>query len=463
MKSPKLLVLGLLWSSYAIAADVVPTQFKAFETDLARPELQLKDDYSYRLGINFVEGHKYVLHPAGEKLEKASSIRREINLSLRLPYKLETGLALYDSQQATSDQLTAVYGNVKHKSQHLGGALWARYHLIQSEKLSSSIVLQYEAGSADKASFHQASQDKTGLAIHVDGSPIAYTEVGAYLGLTRRQDESFRVSRLNDEMVYGARLSVGPEAVKAFAETQIRDLPWKSANQKTDTVTSRQYEIGLSGQYRDLRMQASSFVPTSSRFVGVPERGFKIAVQMMLGKTASTASKELEPEVKAPLAPMDKAPINPKEEPAPATTESIDNFDSIKSDVKEEGLGAIPVFKDELEKSKDDKKAAETLTLPGADEFQKFEEQQTVESKSPESATEKAERAYQAQIENDKKLKSAKAEQEISSADAERARLLKEIEAEEREIHGSAQDIEKELKQYTLPDNDDVNWTGLSK
>lgn len=459
MKNNKLLVLGLLWSSYAMAADVVPTQFKAFETDLARPELQLKDPYSYRLGINFVEGHKYVLHPVGSDLEDASSIRRELNLSLRLPFQLETGLALYDSQQATSDRLTAVFGDVKHKSQHLGGAIWARYHLIQSERLSSSVVLQYEAGTADKASFHQASQDKTGLAIHVDGSPLAYTQVGAFLGMTRREDESFRGSRLNDEILYGARISAGLPMVQVFGETQIRILPWKTVTQDKDMYSSRLYELGLSGKYRDLTMQASAFIPTTRRYVGVPERGFHISVQMMFGKGSSPA-----PEAPAPLDPTDRPAINPKDEAAPVnSTQSIDSFDELKSDVKEEGLGAIPVFKDDLEKGRDDKKAAETLTLPGADEFQKFEEEQAAESKRPESANERAEREYKAQIENDKKLESAKAKQEISNKDAERIRLLQEIEAEEREAHRSAKEIEKELNQYTLPDSDDLNWSGLSK
>ncbi len=451
MKTEKFLFLTLLWSSSVMAADVVPSQFKAFETDLARPELQLKDVYSYRLGINFVEGHKFVLHPKNEHLEDASSIRREFNVSLRLPYKMETGLAVYDSQQATSDQLTAVYGDVKHKSQHLGAAFWARYHLIQSDKISSSVVFQYEAGTADKASFHQASQDKSGLAVHVDGSPLAYTQMGAYLGFTRRKDESFRISRLNDELIYGVRLSAGPSIVQAFADIQIRDLPWKSSDQQKHNVTSRQYEIGLSGQYRDLRMQASSFIPTTNRYVGVPERGFKIAVQWMLGQSSKRSSNEPARGIEA------------NDATAPAVTQSIDSFDAIPSDVKEEGLGAIPVFKDEDGKVSNDPEAEETLTVPGSDEFQKFEAEQSADSKRPESASERAEREYQAQMKNDKKLESDKEIEKISSADAERARILEAIDADERVLHGSAKDIEKELNQYTLPDSDEVNWNGLNK
>jgi hypothetical protein len=461
MKNQKLLVLGLLWSSYASAADVVPTQFKAFETDLARPELQLNDSYSYRLGINYVEGHKYVLHPVGSDLEDASSIRREFNLSLRLPFQLEAGAALYDSQQGSSDRLAAIYGDVNHKSQHLGGAIWARYHLIQSEKLSSSIVLQYERGTADKASFHQASQDKTGVAIHVAGSPFAYTQAGAFLGMTRRQDESFRGSRLNDELLYGTRISIGQPYLQVFGETQVRMLPWKTSTNDKELHASRAYEFGISGNYNDVSVQASAFIPTTRRYVGVPERGFHLSVQLMLGKKSSTSTVAVSSSP-APLADSTTRPaLKGEEEKAAPEVQSIDDLNVIKSNVKEEGLGQIPVFEDRLEKTKEDMKAADTLTTPGADEFQKWDEQQTAESQRKETATERAEREYKAQIANDAKLEKAKAAQEIDSKQAERERLLKEIEAEERDARDTKGDIEKELNEYTLPDRDDVNWNGL--
>lgn len=464
MKNQKLLVLGLLWSSYATAADVIPTQFKAFEADLARPELQLNDPYAYRLGINFVEGHKYVLHPIGSDLEDASSIRREFNLSLRLPYQMEVGAALYDSQQATSDRLNAVYGDVKHKSQHLGGAIWARYHLIQSEKLNSSIVLQYEPGTADKASFHQASQDKTGVAIHVAGSPFAYTQAGAFLGMTRRQDESFRGSRLNDEVLYGTRISVGQPYVQVFGQAQVRMLPWKTPEHGKEMHASRAYEFGISGNYKDVSLQASAFIPTTRRYIGVPERGFHLSVQMMLGKKASASALETQasPAPLAPLAdPASRPALKGEEEKEAPKVQSIDDLNVIKSDVKEEGLGQIPVFEDKLEKTKEDMKAAETLTSPGADEFQKWDDQVTAEGKRTETPTERAEREYKAQIANDAKLEKAKAAQEINTKQAERERLLKEIEAEERDARDAKGDIEKELNEYTLPDRDDVNWNGL--
>ena len=49
MKLPakKILSLGLFLAGSAQAADLVPTQFKAIETDLARSELQLDAPYSF--------------------------------------------------------------------------------------------------------------------------------------------------------------------------------------------------------------------------------------------------------------------------------------------------------------------------------------------------------------------------------------------------------------------------------
>lgn len=456
-------------ASTAHAADIVPTQFKAIETDLARSELQLDAPYSMRFGLNFAEGHRYLLHPSAHANEDSSSIRREYTFSLMLPLRIETGFALYDSQQGADES----YGEVPHKAQKLGGAIYARYHLVQSEGLRSSILLQYEPGSADKNSFHQASQDKIGFVVAVDGTPVDYLQVGAYLGLTKRKDEKFRASRLNDEVLYGLRLSAGPDSVKLFGDMQIRSLPWKTIERGDTMQTGRHYEIGLAGSYKDFHIQASRYIPTTERFVGEPERGFKISVQYVLGKSSRSSMKDLEKNEAQPESPETLDKIEEKleqDDKAPAapaagtqTPASNDSFDTMSSDVKEEGLGAIPVFQSEQPKAGTDelKTNSEVIEAPGKDEFEKWDATQDAESKKAETPTEKAEREYREQLAKEKTDAAVAAEETKSKEQLEKERLLKELEDEEKKTRESAADIEKELNQYTLPGPDETNWDGL--
>lgn len=453
----KTLLFGLLAATSAEAADLVPTQFKAIETDLARSELQLDNPYALRVGLQFVEGHRFLLHPSSSGTEDASSIRRELNLSLMLPYRIETGIALYDSQQATGDLPTEIYGQVDHRAQKMGGALYARYHLVQSEGLRSSILLQFEPGTADKSSFHQASQDKTGLAFALDATPIDYLQVGAFLGLTKRKDEKFRDSRLNDEVVYGARFSAGPKAFKLFGDMQIRSLPWRTTERGDTMHTGRSYEVGLAGSYKDFNIQASKLVPTTERYVGVPERGFKISVQYLIGKTPSKSqAPEKSPSPKALEKSEGETPSK-----AQAPVKSIDSFEGMGTDVQSEGLGAIPVFRDELPTTIPQFKATETLASPGSDEFEKWESTRVAESKRAETPQERAEREFRSQLERENVNSEKSAARIKDNEPSEQERLLKEMEAEEAKALESADDIEKELNQYTLPSADETSWNGL--
>ncbi|RZA25502.1 MAG: hypothetical protein EOP10_06680 [Proteobacteria bacterium] len=465
------LLFGLILSNSAHAADVVATQFKAIETDLARSELQLEIPYSMRVGFNFVEGHRFLLHPNARSTEDNSSIRRELDFSLMLPHRFEVGASLYDSQQAQSEEANALYGSVEHKKQNLGGALYARYHLVQSEGLRSSITLQYEPGTADRSSFHQASQDKTGLAFSVDGSPTDYLQLGAYLGMTRRQDEKFRSSRINDEVLYGMRVNAGPEQVKAFADIQIRSLPWRTLARGDTMQTGRHYEIGLAGSYKDLNIQLSKFIPQSEHYVGESERGFKISLQYVMGKK-KTEAKEIE-EVEKALEKDDKeeavetdvnADAPAAAAPAPATEEkSEESLESLTTQVKDEAPGALPVIKDELPQSKPQELMPASVQSTGTDEFEKWDTEQSKQSQRAETPTERAEREYREQLTKDK-VNALKNADEVKSAEQlEKERLLKEMEAEEKKALQSADEIEKELNQYTLPGADEVNWNGLGK
>ncbi len=457
--SKSFLTVGLLLTGTANAADLVPTQFKALETDLARSELRLDTPYSYRLGLNFAEGQRYLLHPNAAKTEDSSSIRRELSFSLMLPYRIETGIALYDSQQATSKE------TLEHKKQKLGGAVYARYHLVQSEGLHSSIVVQFEPGTADRQSFHQASQDKTGIMFAIDGTPSDYFQMGAYIGLTKRRDEKFRASRINDEVLYGTRFSAGIDSLKAFADMGIRSLPWRTLARGETMHTGRHYEIGLQAAYKDLVLQASKYVPTEEKFVGEPERGFKISLNYVIGKSR-TESKETQETSPEPIEKQgeeksEKAPSEPTSEADKAATTSVDSFDAMKSDVKDESLGAIPIFKDELPKSSTEIKSSDVLSAPGSDEFEKWEKTQAAEKARSETASEKAEREYREQLAKEK-LDAEKAAKDAKSGElSDKERLLKEIEVEEKKAQESAGDIEKELNQYTLPGADEVNWNGL--
>ncbi len=463
MKSQNLLLLGLMWSSAVNAADVLPTEFKAFDIDLARPELKLNNPFAYRLGINFVEGHNYVLHPIAKNVEDSSSIRREFNASILLPFSIETGLSLYDSQQASSDSPHAIDGDGDHKSQHLGGAIYGRLRLTQSENLNTSILVQYEPGTADRSSFHQASQDKSGIAFHIDGSPFAYTQAGFFIGATRRKDEKFRTSRLNDEILYGTRVSVGSPALQIFTESQMRSMPWKSANSAKSMPTSLSHEIGFSGNYQDVSAQASLLIPTGSRNVGVPERSFQIALQMMLGKASSKAAASVPPAESDDGASIKALPSSPKPLAPPAETESGAVFENLKTGGQDEGLGEIPIFQDEIEKTKNGDRPAAVINAPGSDEFEKWDEQVSSENKRSETATEKAEREYRAQLAHEKKVEKVKSEQAMSTQEAERLRLINEMDKDERETRKSAKQIEDELNEFTLPDRDEVNWNGLTK
>jgi hypothetical protein len=463
----KSLVLGLMLSGSAQAADVVATQFKAIETDLARSEVQLEDAYSMRVGVNFVEAHRFLLHPDSRATENASSIRRELDFSLLLPGRVELGAALYDSQQAQSSEADALYGSINRDKQNLGGAIYARYHLIQSEGLRSSILVQYEPGTADRSSFHQPSQDKTGLAFAIDGSPNDYLQLGAYLGMTRRKDERFRFSRLNDEVIYGARVNSGIKEVKAFADMQVRSLPWRTAARGDTLQTGRHYEIGLAGALHDVNVQFSKYVPVNERFVGEPERGFKISVQYVFGKPRSD-SKEIDDAEKI-LENIDEGDLG-RESSAPASTlvpdaqpkaESDDDPGSLTTDVKDEGVGAMPIIKDDLPKERPVEAVPSAIQSAGTDEFQKWEKEQDLQGRRPETETERAEREYREQLAKDKATSETHAVETKTAEQIAKERLLKEMEAEEKNALESADEIEKELNQYTLPGPDETNWNGL--
>ncbi|RZA18903.1 MAG: hypothetical protein EOP10_20360, partial [Proteobacteria bacterium] len=413
------LLFGLILSNSAHAADVVATQFKAIETDLARSELQLEIPYSMRVGFNFVEGHRFLLHPNARSTEDNSSIRRELDFSLMLPHRFEVGVSLYDSQQAQSEEADALYGSVEHKKQSLGGALYARYHLVQSEGLRSSIILQYEPGTADRSSFHQASQDKTGLAFSVDGSPTDYLQLGAYLGMTRRQDEKFRSSRINDEVLYGMRVNAGPEQLKAFADIQIRSLPWRTLARGDTMQTGRHYEIGLAGSYKDFNVQFSKFIPQNDHYVGESERGFKISLQYVIAKK-KTEVKEIEEAEKALEKDVnDEEAVAPAAEPAPAPAleeKSEESLESLTTEIKDEAPGAIPVIKDELPQTKTQELMPASVQSSGTDEFEKWDTEQSKQSQRAETPTERAEREYREQLAKDK-ANAIKGADEVKSAD----------------------------------------------
>lgn len=450
----RVFLVGVMTAGTANAADIVATQFKAIETDLARSELQLDAPYSMRFGLNFAEGHRYLMHPSTQNVESSSSIRREFNFSLMLPASIEAGVSLYDNQEGSS-------ANVPHKSQKLSGAVYARYHLIQNEGLRSSITLQYEPGTSNRNSFHASSQDKIGLVAAVDGTPIDYLQVGAYLGMTKRQDERFRFSRINDEVLYGLRVSTGPENVKVFADMQIRSMPWKTLDKGDTMQTGRHYEIGLQGSYRDIHLQVSKYVPTTERYVGVPERGFKISLNYVLGKSNRPNKMQDLEKTESPET-LEKIEQSLEKDTVAPPPKSIDSFDELNSDNKEEGLGAIPIVDQDLPAGSDDiNRNPSALEAPGKDEFEKLDATKAAESQQPETATEKAEREYRDQIARDEANTKTKEAQAKSDEKLEQERLTQELLDDEKKIRESAADIEKELNQYTLPGPDETNWDGL--
>ncbi|MBC7660673.1 MAG: hypothetical protein H7249_13340 [Chitinophagaceae bacterium] len=444
MKHSYLLMLSFLSSSVALAADLVPTQFKVLETDLARSELKLTTPYAYRLGLSYDLGRRYILEPMSSNLENATAIRREANFGLMLPLNIEVGASLYGTQENSA--------SVAKTQSSIGGAAWVRYHILQSDSFDSSILAQYEPGVGGKDRFNQLSGARTSVALHVDGSPFVYTQAGLFVGGSSRGDEYYRGSRYNSEMIYGTRVSVGVDAFRLFGEAEVRSIPGKLENGSTVTKNSRQFEAGFSLKRGSLAFQLAADIATKKVDFGVPDHGYHAGVQWMFD--APPVSKPITREFR-----RSEPEVAPK-----SNIKSIDNFDALHSDADDQKLGAIPIINDETPRSKRTAKGgAETLTLPGADEFQKWDAEAAAQKNRPETAAEKADKVYRLQVAQEKKAKELKAKKDQLAAQAEKARISKEQDLDSPQAKESAADIDKELNQYTLPDRDDVTWNGLNK
>lgn len=443
-----LALAGLSFSSVAQGADIVPSSLYPVQDDLARPYLRLQNDWDLRIGAGFSEAERYVLNPTSRDAVESSSVRRSVNATLRLPLRFELGLMGFDGEEATAEEVENLFG--ANNGKHSGGAVWLRNYLIQSETFSTAIVLQHEPGSSDRRSFHTPSQDKTSLAFTVDYSPSAYAHLGAYFGGTTRNKERYYGKRLNDEILYGTRLAVGPSMIQLFADVEARAMPWKTAEGKTSYRMSQQYEAGLAANWRSLSFQASTYFPSTERFPGVPERGFSFAVQYNFGKGSSGAGSD--------------APVKASKNESVTTIKSQDNLEDLSSPTQEQELAPLNTLPDAQAEITRDNKPLDPINTTEEDEFQKWDQKASQEAKlsGTETDRERMERELAAQAALEKRNEEAKAVADAKAQAAEEARMNAEWEAEMNLSRSQQRDIENEINQYTLPDGEDVNWNGLN-
>lgn len=455
-KLVSLALTGLALSSWAQAADIVPTVIYPVQEDLARSYLRLQNDWDLRLGFGFSEAERFVLNPTSRDAVDSSSVRRSITATLRLPKKFELGLVGTDGEESTSSEIENIFG--KNDGKKTGAAIWLRSYLVQTETFSTAIVAQFEPGMGNRRSFDTPSQDKTSLALTVDYSPSAYAHLGAYVGGSTRNKEKYFGKRLNDEILYGTRLAAGPSLFQLFVDAEFRAMPWKTETGSTNYRMSQFFETGIAANYKSLSFQASTFVPGKERFIGIPERGFSVSVQYVIGKTSSSASEAS----KSP-APKADAPKAGDKEAAPAI-KSQDNLEDLITPSQDQELAPLGSLPDTRAEMIRDTKPVAPITTSDPDEFQKWEELSTKEAKlrNVESATERKEREFRAQAIQEKKDEEAKALADAKAQADEAAKMDAEWEKEMNPSSKTKKEIEKEINQYTLPDGDEVNWDGLN-
>lgn len=402
MKLIHLPVLCLVLASTAPAADLSSNKIGAL---LEKPLPSM----AYRLGLDYLEAIDDARHRI---------IQRRLHLALGLPAQTEFGFAVLDTQEPAID----------HSSKPLGVQAWLRWNMVQSSLFTAGATLQFQPGLATRASAYQASQDRSSLGLDLNLQPWSWMSTAVYVSYSRRHDERYQQLALGAETLTGGRLTLGTENLGIYGEGSQRHLSAKNIETtESQQLFAREWQAGLYLGTADLKIKTFAIIADTNRYFGMPERGFGAAFTMVIGKSANKVNELRDRSDDASLAktPGDREVIAPQNiQPEPP----------------------IEIY--------------ETKEL---DEFQALEQKsKQAADKQQETPAEQAERAMRQSLEADKQRRTQKlAEEENNQSEAAQARQRKAQDDDDayREYKKAG---EEEIDQYALPDNDELNWNGLT-
>ncbi len=426
----------LLWlmASQAHAADIIPTSVVPIDRD---PFFAIERDGEWQVGLTFEEMQDLGVDPRVDSVQPSRAIRRGLHVSYAITSRLELGLGIRHHQD-TNPLSESPEDRMATKSRPLSTAYWGRLHLLRSESVRASVLVQYEPRSGDSTSLHQVAQDKTTVSLELDYSPTSWLRAGVYGLGSRREDERYLDLRIGDEICYGARLSLGPKALHVFGEFGQRELHIKKVLENSENawrVKGQWIRAGLGTRWDAYELSASVFVPTTERYFGVPERGITIASSFRLGASPPTPRVETRTEKSSQWNGSQTAQ-------APAWT--FPQADApLRSKVP--SGGAAPI------ESQD------------PDEFQLFEQTLQEENRKGQVETpqEKAERELRELREQEKLQEAQQQAEEAQRLKVEQAQKARKLQDEIKEDRSYEKEIDDELNQYTLPDSEELNWNGL--
>ncbi|WP_141731911.1 hypothetical protein [Oligoflexus tunisiensis] len=401
MKLIYLPVLSLALAATAPAADFSPNKMGPL---LQKP----LPSAVYRLGLDYVQSHDE---------SDQQFIQRGLNLAIGLPAQFEFGLGLLDTQEPRVD----------HRSKPLGGLAWLRWNMVQSSLFSLAATLQYQPGLSTYESQFQANQDRTSIGVDMGVQPWSWLSSAVYANYSRRLDERFHAVRLGTEAVVGARLSLGTSSYGIYGDGSQRHLNARhSRTGESGHIFAREWQAGLYVGTKTLQFKTFALIPDTQRYLGMPERGFGASFTMLIGSGA-------------------EAPVDPRDNPGDA-------------------LAAIAKAERENEDAEklteSDIKILETNEL---DEFQLLEKKMQEKARNQkETPAEKAEREMRQSLEAEKKMAAQKAlEDEKAKRDADQAYQQRVQDREDAYLEYK-DEVNEEVNRYTLPDQDDLNWNGLT-
>ncbi|HYX39778.1 MAG TPA: hypothetical protein VE954_42325 [Oligoflexus sp.] len=355
---------------------------------------------SYRLGLAYDQS---------EDEGTNQFIQRRLNLAAGLPAQLEFGFGLIDTQEPSID----------HASKPLGGQVWLRWNMIQSSLVTAGATLQFQPGLATRESSRQASQDRTSLGLDLNLTPWSWMSSAVYASYSRRQDERYQQLTLGEENLFGMRLTLGTENFGVYGDGSQRHLlahDLETGTQKK--LFAREWQAGLYVGTPDVQLKTFAMIPDTHRYFGMPERGFGASLTLIIGGVSSPA----------------------------------DTNETHKSDVVKTTESATP--------SEPELKILETNEM---DEFQLLEKKAHEAAKNQkETPAEKAEREIRQSLEAEKKIAAQKIiDDEKAQREAAQA-WQKRVQENDDAYHEYKDDVNSEINQYALPDQDDLNWNGLT-
>ncbi|MCX6131394.1 MAG: hypothetical protein NTX25_20320, partial [Proteobacteria bacterium] len=414
-------IFCLLLNFPAHAADLSPTSIEAF----ADPAIHLRQkplaNSEFRLNLGFIEANRYVIDPLGENPIPSKVIQRRLGLAIGLAMQTELGFTLKDTQSSLPPEDAAIYGSLDHASKPLGGVAWGRWHVLNLDMVSSSVTLQFEPGVSNSSNFHQASQDRSSMAVDLGLRPSSWYRTAVYGSYNHRQHEKYRQSQLGDETQFAWRMALGGNALGIFAETLHRQLEFSSQDDKTmKKLLAHRNTLGLYFGAMGLDFSAYAIIPGKNRYPGLPERGFGASLSMTIGSHAPSPVPPAVPVAREQAASPKRVQAEEVASPQILESSELDEFQLMNADTKKN-------------------RAQEQI----------------------ESEREKAERDIRIQVEADRALEKTAHAAELKKQKLEREQRLEIMQIDEQQAQDYRLESDKEIEQFALPDQEDLNWSGL--